>query len=300
MVKSEFRKSEGFEGQKAIVIPRSILNSRCEKNSIICTLYLTDIGYYPKARFHYRSRPGGADQHILVYCDKGEGKASVSGKEFQVLPGGFFIIPRKAAHLYSANSNNPWTIYWIHFTGTASDAIVTQMIKRQGGFKGELNYPESSIKLFNEIYTELEMGYGRDNLVYSNMCLSHFLTSFLFNEKFRSPMELREKNPVEDSIEYFRINLGRMLSLEEMADSARLSVSYYSSLFKKKTGFPPLEYFNQLKIQQACQYLLFTDMKIKDIAINLGMIDPYYFSRAFKRIMSISPKLYRESRANQP
>ncbi len=300
MVTSDFRKSEGFEGQKAIVIPRSILTGRCEKNSIICPLYLTDIGYYPKARFHYRSRPGGADQHILLYCNRGEGQASVSGKEFQVTPGEFFIIPRKTAHIYSADANNPWTIYWIHFTGTTSDSIVSHMCKKQDGFKGDLKYPESCIKLFDEIYAELEMGYGRDNLIYSNMCLSHFLTSFLYNEKFRNPMESRVKNPIDDSIDYFRENLSRMISLDEMANSARLSGSYYSSLFKKRTGFPPLEYFNHLKIQQACQYLLFTDMKIKDIASNLGMIDPYYFSRAFKRIMGISPKLYRESRANQP
>jgi AraC-like DNA-binding protein len=90
-----------------------------------------------------------------------------------------------------------------------------------------------------------------------------------------------------------------MLSLKEMADFSGLSVSHYSFIFKKKTGFPPLEYFNHLKIQLACQYLLFSEMKIKDIGEMLGINDPYYFSRSFRRIMGVSPKFYRESRINQ-
>jgi len=41
-------------------------------------------------------------------------------------------------------------------------------------------------------------------------------------------------------------------------------------------------------------------MKIKDIGVMFGMNDPYYFSRAFSRIMGVSPKYYRESRSGQP
>ncbi len=294
IMKSDYKKKEGFEGQKAIVIPRSILAAKCEKNEIISNLYLTNIGYYPKAMFHFRKRPEGASQHILVYCDKGEGSVTVAGSEYHISPGDFFIIPRKKQHYYAADSLNPWTIYWIHFTGSTADSIVNRMCHRQGGFKASLTYPDVSLRLFNEIYEQLEKGYGTDNLEYSNMCLSHFLTTFLFNEKFRNPMEHGTKNSVDISIEFFRNNLDRMLTLKEMADSVGLSASHFSFVFKKKTGFPPLEYFNQLKIQQACQYLIFTDMKIKDIAAMLGMNDQYYFSRAFTRIMGISPKHYRK------
>jgi len=141
----------------------------------------------------------------------------------------------------------------------------------------------------------LEKGYGKDNLIYSNMCLSHFLTTFTFSEKFRSPIENEVKDAVDISIEFFRNNLDKMLTLKEIAGFTQLSVSHFSYLFKKKIGFPPLEYFNHMKIQQACQYLQFTDLKIKDIALKLGMKDPYYFSRVFSNIMGVSPKSYRVS-----
>lgn len=39
----------------------------------------------------------------------------------------------------------------------------------------------------------------------------------------------------------------------------------------------PINYFNQLKIQKACQLLDFTDKKAKEIAFELAFNDPYYF-----------------------
>ena len=65
-----------------------------------------------------------------------------------------------------------------------------------------------------------------------------------------------------------------------------------------KTGFSPIEYFNHLKVQKACQYLLFTDLRVKEIADKLGIEDPYYFSRMFSKLMGMSPGTYRTKRIN--
>ena len=50
----KYKKKEGFQGQKAVVIPRKILTAFHKKNSLNQPLYITDIGYYPKAKYHYR------------------------------------------------------------------------------------------------------------------------------------------------------------------------------------------------------------------------------------------------------
>ena len=57
-----------------------------------------------------------------------------------------------------------------------------------------------------------------------------------------------------------------------------------------------MEYFNHLKVQQACQHLLFTNSRIKEVAFEVGISDPYYFSRMFTKVMGMSPKEYKEKR----
>lgn len=294
-VEDLLKKKEGFQGQKAIVIPRQILNSKCAKNDIINTLYITDIGYYPKAKFHYRERIHGADQHILIYCHEGRGKVKIRETEYKIEAGDFFTIPMKTTHAYMADENDPWTIYWIHFKGNTSNQIVS-CFEKQIGLKGFIQYNEKSIELFNEMYNQLERGYGSDTLMYANMCLWHFITTFLYNDKYNTTGNSGNKDAIDIVIDYLAMNIEKVLSLEDIASEINLSPSHFSYLFKKKTGFSPIEYFNHLKVQKACQYLLFTQLRIKEISQELGIEDQYYFSRMFTKVMGISPNEYRSKK----
>ncbi len=289
------RKKDGFEGQKVMAIPRSLL-SQCAKNKIANSLYITDIGYYPKAKYHYQQRTLGVEQHILVYCIEGEGWVKIKSKQYQIKAGEFFIIPPFHAHKYGANEANPWTIYWIHFDGRQSNGLVDLLIKKSGGHKAFLHYHEQRIHLFDSIYQLLESGFDAENLLFVNMCFQYFLTTFIFHDKYNSMTRIPEQDAINRSIDLMSKKIDQMIPLEEIATSVNLSTSHFSALFKKKTGFSPIEYFNHLKVQKACQYLLFSDWRVKEIAFKLGVEDPYYFSRLFTKVMGMSPNEYREKR----
>jgi AraC-like DNA-binding protein len=292
------KKKEGFQGQKAIVIPRKILTKQCANNNVIGGLYITDIGYYPKARFHYRERPNGADQYILIYCLEGKGEALIRKNRYLIEAGDFFIVPAKTAHEYAADETNPWTIYWMHFKGKTADAISIMLQQKFNGHKGFKLDSEKTIHLFNEMYNHLERGYGMENLVYSNMCLLHFLATFMHTNTYTQTGNPEYKEVHNMAINFLRKNMENTLTLKDIAASVNLSPAHFSYVFKKKTGFTPIEYFNHLKVQKACQYLLFTKLRIKEIALELGMEDQFYFSRMFSKIMGSSPNEYREKRIN--
>jgi AraC-like DNA-binding protein len=90
-----------------------------------------------------------------------------------------------------------------------------------------------------------------------------------------------------------RKELSARLTVEDMALKNNLSASHFSSLFRKATGMSPMDYFIHLKLQKACLQLHSTEIKIKNIALEIGYEDPYYFSRLFKKHMNVSPDVYR-------
>jgi AraC-like DNA-binding protein/mannose-6-phosphate isomerase-like protein (cupin superfamily) len=290
------RKKEGFSGQQSIVIPKKILTKQCEQNNAINSLYITDIGYYPKAKFHYRERRNGADQHIFISCIEGRGAVCIESNQFEIKAGDFILIPMHQAHKYVAHEEDPWSIYWIHFKGSAADNIVDLMKQRWGGLKGNIHYREERVHLFRNIYNQLERGFSCDNITFANMCIGYLLSSFVYHDKFGVSNMFSTRDVIDQSIDYMGKKIDQMITLEEIAGSINLSPSHFSCIFKKKTGLSPIEYFNQLKIQKSCQYLLFTNLRVKEIAFKLGIEDPYYFSRLFTKFMGVSPNEYREEK----
>ncbi len=290
------RKKEGFEGQRAIILPRKILAELCADNPVISGAYVTDIGYYPKAKYHFRQRLHGIDQHILIYCLEGKGRAQIGKQQYHLEPDNFVIIPAGTPHSYAADETDSWTIYWTHFKGATAREIVDAMQKQSGSHLGTVAFQQKRINLFEDMYASLERGYGNDNICYANMCLWHFLASFLYEDKFSLSEKARSTDVIELSINYMQQHLSEVLTLTRIAQSVNLSASHYSYIFRRKTGFSPMEYFNHLKIQKACQFLIFTDLRVKEIAYKLGMSDPYYFSRMFNKLMGVSPNYYRQRR----
>lgn len=282
----------GFKGQKMIVLPGRIISDFLVKDTLTKGVYITDIGYYPKAHNHYIERHKGIDQHILIYCVEGTGWVEIDGKEISIEPSQFITIPAKKPHAYGAADSDAWTIYWVHFSGNLTSYIVNLITEHSNNFKPFLAYNENRIKLFEEIYEQLEKGYTDDTLRYVNMIFYHFLSSLLYDEKFNG-LEADKKNSVTNVIEAMKKKLDEVLTLQQLAALSNLSASHFSTVFKKETGYSPIEYFNHLKIQRACQYLSFTDMSIKEIAFDLGIQDQYYFSRFFSKAMNTSPKEYR-------
>jgi AraC-like DNA-binding protein/mannose-6-phosphate isomerase-like protein (cupin superfamily) len=288
------RKKEGFEGQRAIIVPRKILSMQCNSNPVIKDAFITDIGYYPKAKYHYRKRIHGIDQHILIYCVEGSGWAQISNQTYNIGAGDFFLIPAGSPHSYAASGDEAWTIYWLHFKGSTGDALSTSIINKLKSHKGTVTYNAKRVTLFEEIYSNLERGYSNENILYANMCFWHFMASFHFDSKFNFTNANQIKEVASVAIDFMRHHINTTLTLSQIAQGVNLSVSHFAALFQKKTGFAPMEYFNHLKIQKACQHLQFTEDRIKEISHQLGIEDCYYFSRLFKKLMGTSPVEYRK------
>ena len=286
-------KRDGFEGQRSIVLPLAIKNILQERE-MTSLLYVTDIGYYPNAIGHYRVRNHGVDQNILIYCEKGKGWVSFNGEKHIVHEGDFFIIEANTPHSYGASTEMPWSIYWLHYSGSQRSAFKTIHNKVINIDQAPEARKEDRLKMFEEIFQNLEMGYSIDNIEYVSSCLWHFIASFKFISQYRIINKNTKYDVIQTTINYMRENINKKLTLEDLASNVGYSPSHFGLLFKEKTGESPLNYLCQLRIQRACQILDMTDMKIKDITQELGFYDQYHFSKTFQREMGESPTQYKK------
>jgi len=280
-------------GRQRIEIPRTILKSRVHSNPLLKHLHICTIGYYPKAKDHYTYRKKGLPENFLFYCVDGHGWYEINGQHFEVGPNEFFILPQNVEHTYGSSFEHPWTIYWIHFGGDSLPQL-NKIQAVQKHFKPfYIKNNGDIITLFSKIYKTLELGYSIDNLLFANMCLSHFLTLFVYNSRHYETTATDKADCVDGAILFMQGHIKDNISLNELSRQYNYSVSRFSNLFKQKTGYAPIDYFVQMKMQKACQQLDFTNRSVKDIAFSMGYDDPYYFSKRFKTIIGMSPKKYR-------
>ncbi len=100
--------------------------------------------------------------------------------------------------------------------------------------------------------------------------------------------------PVSRAIIRIDSDLKDDLSLKAFAEFNSISAGYFSSLFKKETGYTLTEYVNKKRINSAKEQLQSTRLQIKDIANNVGLADPNYFIKLFKKYEGMTPTEYRE------
>lgn len=287
------KKIEGFTGEFIIVLPEKII-ADIQNNPLINSLYITDIGYYPRARHHYVDRKTGSKQHILIYNLEGKGKIKIKNSEYDILANHFFVIPAGTPHTYFSDKQDPWSIYWIHFDGEKSTHFSKIFGRLNVISPSPISRTKERIDLFTELLVNLSMGYSRENLEFVNLCLWHLLATFMYVPQFRQILRGRDIDYATAAIEYMRDNITKPIRLKDIARHAGYSPSHFSKLFIEKTGHPPVEYLNQLKIQEACRRLDFSKESIAYIAQEMGYNDTFYFSRIFKRIMGQSPSTYRK------
>jgi YesN/AraC family two-component response regulator len=105
-----------------------------------------------------------------------------------------------------------------------------------------------------------------------------------------------KKMMVSQIKQYLTENYTKSISNEMLSVLFGFVPSYISKIFRQHTGVSPSEYITELRIERA-KTLLETrrDLLIRDVSLLVGYNDPYYFSKAFKKITGHWPTQYQES-----
>lgn len=290
---ASMKRKDGFKGERSVVLPKAVIRY-IEDDPVASQLFITDIGYYPKAGYHYRKRFEGISEYVFIYCVDGKGHYEIDGKRFDVSRDQYFILPLGQPHEYAADDREPWSIYWIHFRGNLAQYYVPDSLSPIDIRPGVESRIHNRISLFEEVFRTLDQSFAMENIRYAMVAFQHYLASLRYLRQYRAATGGADSRDVVDvTIHYLEENIERHLSLKDICDYAGLSSSRLSCIFKRRIGYSPIDYFILLKTKKACDLLDNTEMKINQISLKLGFSDQYYFSRQFSHIMGMSPTSYR-------
>lgn len=84
------------------------------------------------------------------------------------------------------------------------------------------------------------------------------------------------------------------LSLGQTARAMNLSTFYFCKLFKKNTGIKFSEYLSRVRVEKAKHLLLNRNVRISEVAFEVGFQSLTHFNRMFKNLIGVSPKEFRK------
>jgi len=90
-----------------------------------------------------------------------------------------------------------------------------------------------------------------------------------------------------------RDKLGEQLTIDDMARSAMFSKFHFSRIFQRVTGVSPGRFLSALRLQEAKQLLVSTQLNVTDISLRVGYNSVGTFSSRFTRSVGLSPTTYR-------
>ena len=294
MSPDNFRKPEGFVEEKLYVLPEYWMKE-LEQEELTSSLFITDIGYFPNAEYHYRERMEGSSSHIFIFCEAGEGWIELNhGERMNLQQGDMMIIPPEIAHRYGAMQERPWSIYWFHFKGSHANRLVKLFglsnAPRSLSPSGKARLIEWFVPAFEML---AERTYSMTTHVHVAQTTRQLLSGIGLNAG-KSAHEKKRETYLEQAIQYMNKHMNASISLIELANHVGVSKQHLIYLFNSETGVSPIEYFLRLKIQRAGHLLDLTELSIKEFSSAVGINDPYYFSRLFKKISGYSPSSYRK------
>ncbi|BBH20342.1 DNA-binding response regulator [Paenibacillus baekrokdamisoli] len=107
-----------------------------------------------------------------------------------------------------------------------------------------------------------------------------------------------EENPsgaIPIAIQYIQAHYQDELSLEKVAAAVYLNAAYFSQLFKQKMGQGYKEYVIRLRMDKAAEILQQTNMKITEVAYQVGYQELRHFTQVFRKTFQVTPTEYRQN-----
>jgi AraC-like DNA-binding protein len=253
-----------------------------------------------------RSKPPRPEDAYVVHVNLGECadvQLWLNGNEVPVPPlrkGGILLGHLESTPVVGYNSKVDFVRFYACKATLDELAEVADLPRLEG-----LRRPEHGARdmvlyhLAAAIAPLIQRGAMDDQLLLDHVALAFH--TYLLGAYAGAPLDVRSGNcslaPWQErrAKQFIDANLGRSLSLLEIAEQCGLSTSHFSRAFRNTTGRPPHRWLLERRIETAKAMLAAGELSLAQIAADRGFSDPSHFSRVFLKVVGEPPATWRRS-----
>tara|TARA_B100001093_G_scaffold159549_1_gene152054 strand:+ start:2130 stop:2909 length:780 start_codon:yes stop_codon:yes gene_type:complete len=220
--------------------------------------------------------------HRFYYVLSGEALLKTLDKQIVLQPGYLYFIP--AYCIVESECKKSLDHLYIHFT---SDSKKIQWMFSNLMAQG-LRVEDRVIGLFESC-----IRYTKDKRIHHYFKAQGslaILTSYFLKDGVQKDFE---RHRLKETLQYLDENYFKALDIEYLAKREGLDPVYFANLFSSTVGMPINQYLIKKRIESAQNFLTNTDYKVYEISVKVGIEDPYYFSRLFKKKTGETPLAFR-------
>lgn len=234
-------------------------------------------------------RPGGrVDIHLLLVTH-GMVQAESDDRLFVLHAGDCMVYLPHAPQRYTScvSAQHPLCeSLWLHFCGTAAEEAV-RSAELWASEPVHPMMPAEATRIFEAMIRAHRAG---DALT----ACGNILRLLAQLSPRHAPSESESVGHIRAEAEFIAQHYPEKIDLDTCAARCCLSRSRFTHLFTEVMGKSPLQYQQQLRLEQARELLVYSSLSVSEIAQQLGFDDPLYFSRMFRRTCGVAPSAFRK------
>ncbi|MBO4769237.1 MAG: AraC family transcriptional regulator [Clostridia bacterium] len=240
----------------------------------------------------YTYGPAVRKTWIIHYVTRGKGIYSVGHKSYRIGENMAFLIPPGISTVYSADKDDPWEYYFFSFSGAMAEEIV-----KRTGFAGDYAIEISDGRIPAIIRETAEtVKNGIDNPdVYGCQKLFELIKIFIDSGGDSYKRSTFVNSYVASAMRYMEANYAQPMSIDTVADHIGINRSYLCRLFRSEINITPMEYLNDIRIQNSKQLLVTTSIPVTEVGNAVGISTQSAFYRLFSEKYGITPGKYRRA-----
>lgn len=249
---------------------------------------------------------------IAVFLS-GQGIYTLRDRSYDIQPGDVFLFSSNEVHsITRIDEGEDMELMNIHFEprfiwSTHSDLFDAKYLKifldRSERFENRLDRDNPATGEIRQMMLALEREFQRREAEYALMVKIQLLQilvtmirsyDYVAQDKGEGFYAVQGSLArLEEAMSYMDVHFCGDITLEELANIAHMSRSYFSTLFKRFNGISPWEYITSRRIELAKRYLRSSDCTMLEIATSCGYNNTVNFNRAFRQTTGRTPSEYR-------